>query len=101
MEAGEVFRWALIAKWFGAGGECLIVHKHNGERLEGGEANVLLLELVLDLLGKGDVYLWGPAAPPTKLTPICQANISISGDLSKCVCVLQPAFTCCGEACLP
>lgn len=52
--------------------------------MEGGEANVLLLELVPDLLGKGDVYLWEPAAPPTKLTPICQANISISADLSMC-----------------
>lgn len=38
-------------------GKHLIVQKHNGEHLEGGDMYILLLEPVLNLLGKGDVYL--------------------------------------------
>lgn len=37
----------------------LIVLRHNGAPLEERDMCMLLLELVLNLLGKGDVYLHG------------------------------------------
>lgn len=62
---------------------------------------VLLLEPVLNFLGKWDVYLWELATPPRKLTPICRANIFISGNHSRYLFVSKPASACCRGACLP
>lgn len=65
--------------------EYLIVRKLHGAHLEGREVYILLLELVLDLLGKEDVYLHRMgASPPSQnaLTSVPEANIFISGNLS-------------------